>query len=141
MHMTQSVRPTNFFGPASLQAPGAHLLVVDDDPNLLRMLRRGFVLAGYSVSAVEDGEAALLALRDQVPDLVVLDVMLPEVDGLEVARRLRAAGSGVPILMLTARVQLDENTEGFESGADDYLPKPFAFEELLTRVGKLLRRQ
>jgi two-component system response regulator MprA len=139
--MTQSVRPTNFFGPASLQAPGAHLLVVDDDPNLLRMLRRGFVLAGYSVSAVEDGEAALLALRDQVPDLVVLDVMLPEVDGLEVARRLRAAGSGVPILMLTARVQLDENTEGFESGADDYLPKPFAFEELLTRVGKLLRRQ
>jgi two-component system response regulator MprA len=120
---------------------GAHLLVVDDDPNLLRMLRRGFVLAGYSVAAVEDGEAALRVLREQEPHLVVLDVMLPEVDGLEVARRLRAAGSRVPIVMLTARGQLEDKLAGFESGADDYLPKPFAFEELLARVGALLRRQ
>jgi two-component system response regulator MprA len=124
-----------------LQATGAHLLVVDDDPNLLRMLRRGFVLAGYTVAAVEDGEAALRAVREREPDLVVLDVMLPELDGLEVARRMRAAGSHVPIVMLTARGQLDEKIAGFQSGADDYVPKPFAFEELLARVGALLRRQ
>jgi two-component system response regulator MprA len=119
----------------------AHLLVVDDDPNLLRMLRRGFVLAGYTVAAAEDGEAALRTVREREPDLVVLDVMMPEVDGLEVARRLRAADSRVPIVMLTARGQLEDKLAGFESGADDYLPKPFAFEELLARVGALLRRQ
>jgi two-component system response regulator MprA len=119
----------------------AHLLVVDDDPNLLRMLRRGFVLAGYTVAAAEDGEAALRTVREREPDLVVLDVMLPEVDGLEVARRLRAADSRVPIVMLTARGQLEDKLAGFQSGADDYLPKPFAFEELLARVGALLRRQ
>jgi two-component system response regulator MprA len=119
----------------------AHLLVVDDDPNLLRMLRRGFVLAGYTVAAAEDGEAALRTVREHEPDLVVLDVMLPELDGLEVARRLRAASSRVPIVMLTARGQLEDKLAGFQSGADDYLPKPFAFEELLARVGALLRRQ
>lgn len=120
----------------------AHLLVVDDDPNLLRMLRRGFVLAGYTVTAVEDGDAALRVMREQEPDLVVLDVMLPEpLDGLEISRRVRAAGSDVPILMLTARGELEAKLAGFKSGADDYLPKPFAFEELLARVGALLRRQ
>lgn len=120
----------------------AHLLVVDDDPNLLRMLRRGFVLAGYAVTAVEDGDAALRVVREQEPDLVVLDVMLPEpLDGLEIARRVRSAGSDVPILMLTARGELEAKLAGFKSGADDYLPKPFAFEELLARVGALLRRQ
>jgi two-component system response regulator MprA len=123
------------------QGGSARILVVDDDPNLLRMLRRGLILAGYEVEAVEDGEAALRAAREQEPDLLVLDVMLPEpLDGLEVARRLRAAGSEVPILMLTAREQLDDKLAGFRSGADDYLPKPFAFEELLARVGALLRR-
>jgi len=117
------------------------VLVVDDDPNLLRMLRRGFILAGYTVSAAEDGEAALRLARDQDPDVVVLDVMLPEpLDGLEVARRLRSASRDLPILMLTARGRLDEKLAGFESGADDYLSKPFAFEELLARVGALLRR-
>jgi two-component system response regulator MprA len=127
---------------APVQTSSRHLLVVDDDPNLLRMLRRGFVLAGYTVAAVDDGDAALRAMREQDPDLVVLDVMLPEpLDGLEIARRLRAAGSSVPILMLTARGRLEEKLAGFESGADDYLPKPFAFEELLARVGALLRRQ
>ena len=118
------------------------MLVVDDDLNLLRMLRRGLVLAGYTVAAVEDGEAALRQVREQAPDLLVLDVMLPEpLDGLEVARRLRAAGSRVPILMLTARGQLADKLAGFQSGADDYLPKPFAFEELLARAGTLLRRR
>src|SRR5690242_12137851 len=139
--VTQSLRPSDPFGPASLQATGAHLLVVDDDPNLLRMLRRGFILAGYTVAAVEDGEAALRAIREQEPDLIVLDVMLPELDGLEVARRVRSSGSRTPIVMLTARGQLNEKIAGFESGADDYVPKPFAFEELLARVGALLRRQ
>jgi two-component system response regulator MprA len=120
----------------------ANILVVDDDPNLLRMLRRGLTLAGYAVQAVEDGEAALQAVRESDPDLLVLDVMLPEpIDGLEIARRLRAAGSDVPILMLTARDQLADKVAGFSSGADDYLPKPFAFEELLARVNALLRRR
>ena len=118
------------------------ILVVDDDPNLLRMLRRGLVLAGYDVQAVEDGESAMRVIRDERPDLLVLDVMLPEpLDGLEVARRVRAAGVDVPILMLTARGQVADKLAGFASGADDYLPKPFAFEELLARVGALLRRR
>jgi two-component system response regulator MprA len=120
----------------------ANILIVDDDPNLLRMLRRGLTLAGYDVQAVADGETALRAVREGDPDLLVLDVMLPEpVDGLEIARRLRAAGSDVPILMLTARDQLADKVAGFASGADDYLPKPFAFEELLARVHALLRRR
>jgi two-component system response regulator MprA len=139
--MNQCFRPIEP-AAAGIQTASGHLLIVDDDPNLLRMLRRGFVLAGYAVVAVEDGEAALRVLREQEPDLVVLDVMLPEpLDGLEVTRRLRLAGSQVPILMLTARGQLDDKLAGFQSGADDYLPKPFAFEELLARVGALLRRQ
>ena len=118
------------------------VLVVDDDPNLLRMLRRGLALAGYEVQALEDGESALRALRDSPPDLLVLDVMLPEpFDGLEIARRVRAAGADVPILMLTARDQVADKVAGFASGADDYLAKPFAFEELLARVGALLRRR
>jgi len=118
------------------------VLVVDDDPNLLRMLRRGFVLAGYAVQAAEDGEAALRLARDHDPDVLVLDLMLPDpLDGLEVARRLRAAGSDVPILMLTARGELEDKLVGFQNGADDYLPKPFAFEELLARVGALSRRR
>jgi two-component system, OmpR family, response regulator MprA len=120
---------------------GTRVLVVDDDRNLLRMLRRGFILAGYEVVAVEEGETALRLSRDEEADVVVLDVMLPEpVDGLAVARRLRAAGSRVPILMLTARGQLEHKLAGFQSGADDYLSKPFAFEELLARVGALVRR-
>jgi two-component system, OmpR family, response regulator MprA len=121
---------------------GEHVLVVDDDPNLLRMLRRGFLLAGYTVAAAEDGEDALRLARDEEPDVVVLDVMLPEpLDGFEVARRLRAADTELPILMLTARGRLEDRLTGFKSGADDYLPKPFAFEELLARVGALLRRR
>ena len=106
------------------------------------MLRRGLALAGYTVQALEDGESALRVVRDSPPDLIVLDVMLPEpLDGLEVARRVRAAGADVPILMLTARDQVADKVAGFASGADDYLAKPFAFEELLARVGALLRRR
>jgi two-component system response regulator MprA len=124
------------------QGAGSRVLVVDDDPNLLRMLRRGLILAGYTVEAADNGETALRLVREQEPDLLVLDVMLPEsLDGLEVARRLRSAGSRVPILMLTARSQLEDKLAGFLNGADDYLPKPFAFEELLARMGALLRRR
>src|SRR4051812_41047678 len=119
----------------------ACVLVVDDDDNLLRMLRRGFAFAGYSVRTAADGESALREALEAEPDLIVLDVMLPEpLDGLEVTRRLRAGGSKVPVLMLTAREQLPDEIAGFASGADDYLPKPFAFEELLARVAALLRR-
>jgi two-component system response regulator MprA len=119
----------------------ATLLVVDDDDNLLRMLRRGLGFAGYTVRVASDGESALRLALDAEPDLVVLDVMLPEpLDGLEVARRLRAGGCDVPVLMLTAREKLADKIAGFASGADDYLPKPFEFEELLARVAALLRR-
>jgi two-component system response regulator MprA len=118
-----------------------NILVVDDDSNLLRMLQRSLVFAGYTVSVAEDGVNALRLALEHEPDLVVLDVMLPEpVDGLEVARRLRAGASVVPILMLTARDGLADTVAGFTSGADDYLPKPFEFEELLVRIGALLRR-
>jgi two-component system response regulator MprA len=145
---------TPVFGPPTLGLPVAEglaraplvvtpakLLVVDDDENLLRMLRRGLAFAGYAVRMAGDGETALRLALEEEPDLIVLDVMLPEpLDGLEVARRLRAGGSNVPVLMLTAREQLADKIAGFASGADDYLPKPFAFEELLARVAALLRR-
>jgi two-component system, OmpR family, response regulator MprA len=115
--------------------------VVDDDPNLLRMLRRGLTLAGYAVRAAEDGESALRMLTEDEPDVVVLDVMLPEpLDGLQLARRLRQGGSNVPIIMLTARDKVSDKLAGFSSGVDDYLAKPFAFEELLARISALLRR-
>lgn len=121
--------------------PLARILVVDDDVNLQRMLRRGLTFDGYAVLTAEDGETALHLAREQPPDLVVLDVMLPDPwDGLEVARRLRADGYDSAILMLTARDQLADKVAGFASGADDYLAKPFAFEELLLRVRALLRR-
>jgi two-component system, OmpR family, response regulator MprA len=127
--------------PVPRAAVPATVLVVDDDDNLLRMLRRGLGFAGYTVRVAADGDAALRLALEEEPDLVVLDVMLPEpLDGLEVARRLRAGGCDVPVLMLTAREKLSDKMAGFASGADDYLPKPFEFEELLARVAALLRR-
>ena len=117
----------------------ARILVVDDDPRLAASVRRALVYAGYRVETAADGAAALAATRDRLPDLVVLDVMLPGMDGFEVCRRLRAA-SDVPILMLTARDAIDARVDGLDSGADDYLVKPFAYEELLARVRSLLRR-
>jgi two-component system response regulator MprA len=118
----------------------ARLLVVDDDPKILSMLRRGLSFEGYQVDTAEDGSRALAAVRDQVPDLVVLDVMMPGLDGLEVCRRLRAGAGEVPILMLTARDTVQDRVSGLDAGADDYLVKPFAFDELLARVRALLRR-
>ena len=120
--------------------PGAPaILVVEDDRRMAAFLDRALSYAGYRVAVTEDGERALAAAEARAPDLVVLDVMLPGIDGLEVARRLRAGNSGVPILMLTAREGLDDRIEGLDSGADDYLAKPFALQELLARLRALLR--
>ena len=118
----------------------AHMLVVDDDPRITDLVRRILAYEGYSVAIATSGNEALTRTLEHPPDLIVLDLMLPGLDGLEVARRLRAAGDNVPILMLTARDAVADRVEGFEMGADDYLVKPFAPEELLARVKALLRR-
>jgi two-component system, OmpR family, response regulator MprA len=118
---------------------GAHILVVDDDPLLAAALRRPLAYEGFEIEVATSGEEALGRALDHPPDLVILDVLLPGIDGLEVCRRLRQAGD-VAVLMLTARSEVPERVAGFEAGADDYLVKPFAFEELLVRVKALLRR-
>jgi two-component system, OmpR family, response regulator MprA len=115
------------------------ILVIEDEPKIANFLRRGLAYEGFKVETAGDGENGLKAARDSLPDLVILDVMLPGLDGFEVARRLRAGGD-VPILMLTARDAVPDRVKGLDSGADDYLVKPFAFEELLARVRALLRR-
>jgi two-component system response regulator MprA len=116
------------------------VLVVDDDPKILSLLRRGLSFDGYAVDTAVDGEAALAAARDRPPDVVVLDVMLPGVDGLEVCRRLRLGDAALPILMLTAKDRIPDRVAGLDAGADDYLVKPFDFDELLARLRALLRR-
>jgi DNA-binding response OmpR family regulator len=115
------------------------ILVVDDEESILELLDLGLGREGFRVLAARTGAEALDLFRAENPDLVVLDWMLPEVDGLEVCRRLRASNQ-VPILMLTARNDVDDRVRGLETGADDYLPKPFKFKELLARVRALLRR-
>ncbi len=119
---------------------GERILVVEDERAIANVLRRGLALEGYAVEIAEGGRPALDAVRDRPPDLVVLDLMLPDMDGLEVARRLRGAGERTPVLMLTARDGIDDRVLGLDAGADDYLVKPFAFPELLARVRALLRR-
>ena len=119
---------------------GRRILVVDDDARLGASLRRALAYEGNTVEVAADGPGALLAARDRPPDLVVLDVMLPGLNGVEVCRRLRE-GSDVPILMLTARDAVSDRVAGLDAGADDYLVKPFAYEELLARVRALLRRR
>jgi two-component system, OmpR family, response regulator MprA len=118
----------------------AHILVVDDDPRITDLVRRILAYEGYSVAIAASGDEALKRSLERPPDLIVLDIMLPGLNGLEVARRLRAAGDNVPILMLTARDAVVDRVAGLETGADDYLVKPFAPEELLARVKALLRR-
>lgn len=115
------------------------ILIIEDEVKIADFLRRGLAYEGFKVEVTNDGETGLKAARDNAPDLVVLDVMLPGLDGLEIARRLRTGGE-TPILMLTAKDTVSDKVKGFESGADDYLVKPFAFEELLARVKALLRR-
>src|ERR671911_1525790 len=116
------------------------VLIVDDDRALRDALRRALGLAGYGTAQVEDGEGALAEIAAQPPDAVVLDIGLPNVDGLEVCRRLRAAGERVPVLMLTARDAVEDRIDGLDAGADDYLVKPFDVGELQARLRALLRR-
>jgi two-component system response regulator MprA len=115
------------------------VLIIEDDEGISKVLRRALVYEGYQVDTALDGESGLNLNRDNHPDLVVLDWMLPGMDGLEVCRRLRELGS-VPILMLTAKEALEDRIHGLDAGADDYMVKPFELDELLARVRALLRR-
>lgn len=116
------------------------ILVVDDDRAVRDSLRRSLEFNGYQVELASDGAQALEAIIANRPDAMVLDVMMPRLDGLEVARRLRSTGDDLPILVLTARDTVSDRVSGLDAGADDYLPKPFALEELLARLRALLRR-
>jgi two-component system, OmpR family, response regulator MprA len=119
------------------------ILVVDDERAVRESLRRALELEGYHVDLAEDGEEALARLggsEEDQADAVILDVLMPGIDGLEVCRRLRADQNAVPVLMLTARAEVDSRVAGLDAGADDYLPKPFALAELLARLRALLRR-
>jgi two-component system response regulator MprA len=116
------------------------VLVVDDDPPLRRMLARSLSAEGFEVTVAHDGGAALVAAERSAPDVIVLDVAMPAIDGLSVCRRLRSRGLPTPILMLTARDAVADRVAGLEAGADDYLVKPFAIEELIARLRALTRR-
>jgi len=117
------------------------ILVVDDERAVRESLRRALELEGYEVELAGDGEEALRRLAEPgAPDAAILDVLMPGIDGLEVCRKLRATGNAVPVLMLTARAEVDSRVARLDAGADDYLPKPFALAELLARLRALLRR-
>ena len=117
------------------------MLVVDDDPPLRRMLERTLAAEGFEVTLAADGGAALVAAERSAPDVIVLDVAMPALDGLAVCRRLRSKGLATPILMLTARDAVPDRVAGLEAGADDYLVKPFAVQELIARLRALTRRR
>lgn len=131
----------------SIDTPGTarpRVLIVDDDASITSFLKRALAYEGYHVDTAPDGPSGLAAARDNPPDIVVLDVMMPGLDGIELARRLRAgeAETGhLPILMLTARDEVSDRVQGLDAGADDYLAKPFALEELAARLRALLRRR
>ncbi len=116
------------------------VLVVDDEPAVRQAVQRALTFEGYEVSVAKEGSQALELLALQSVDAVVLDVLMPNLDGFEVCRRLRAAGNSTPVLMLTALGRVDDRVTGLDAGADDYLAKPFALQELLARVRALLRR-
>ena len=116
------------------------VMVVDDEPAVRHSLERALRLEGYEVTSFPDGAKALREIAIAAPDAIVLDVLMPEVDGPEVCRRLRAAGDRTPVLMLTARDAVSDRVDGLDAGADDYLVKPFALEELLARLRALVRR-
>ena len=118
---------------------GARILVIEDDEGILTFLRRGLAYEGYEVDVAADGKIGLDIARDRPPDLVILDLMLPGIDGLEVCRRLRTGGD-VPIIILTAKDGVNDRVIGLDMGADDYMVKPFDLDELLARVRALLRR-
>jgi two-component system, OmpR family, response regulator MprA len=116
-----------------------HILIIEDDEAILRILRRGLSFESYQVDTAVDGQEGLLKARELHPDLIILDWMLPGMDGLEVCRRLRSTGP-IPILMLTAKDTIRDRVQGLDAGADDYLVKPFELDELLARIRALLRR-
>ncbi|WP_127503789.1 response regulator transcription factor [Actinoplanes solisilvae] len=126
--------------PDKAPARTARVLVVDDEPNISALLGATLRLVEFDVRVAETGHAALRAAEEFDPDLVVLDVMLPDLDGFEVATRLRAAGSRVPVLFLTARDALEDRISGLSTGADDYVTKPFSLEEVVLRIRAILRR-
>lgn len=115
------------------------ILIIEDDQAILKLLQRGFAYEGYTVDVATDGRTGLNLARDRNPDLVVLDWMLPGMDGLEVCHRLRTGGA-MPILMLTAKDTIQDRVQGLDAGADDYMVKPFNLDELLARIRALLRR-
>ena len=120
--------------------PEARLLVVDDEPNIRELLATSLRFAGFEVYAAADGQSALRLARDVEPDLVVLDVMLPDMDGFAVTRRLRDKGQHVPVLFLTARDDTSDKVQGLTVGGDDYVTKPFSLEEVVARIRAILRR-
>jgi two-component system response regulator MprA len=122
------------------ESPAHRILVVDDDPAVRESLRRSLEFNGYAVTLADDGAQALASIGQETPDALVIDVMMPRLDGLETTRALRTAGNDLPILVLTARDSVGDRVEGLDAGADDYLTKPFALEELLARLRALLRR-
>ncbi|MBB6669665.1 response regulator transcription factor [Cohnella nanjingensis] len=118
-----------------------HIIVIDDDDKITSLLRRSLAFEGYEVTTAPNGQEGLHILAGRQMDLVILDVMMPQLDGWEVCRRLRAAGVSAPVLMLTAKDDVQDRVKGLDIGADDYLVKPFALEELMARVRALLRRR
>jgi len=118
-----------------------HIVVIDDDEKITSLLRRSLAFEGYEVTTAPNGQEGLRILQGRHADLVILDVMMPMLDGWEVCRRLRAAGIHSPVLMLTAKDDVQDRVKGLDLGADDYLVKPFALEELMARVRALLRRR
>lgn len=131
-------------GSVALSEPPAsrptRVLVVDDEPNISALLSATLRLVEFDVRVAESGHGALVAVEEFEPDLVVLDVMLPDLDGFDVARRLRAAGCGTPVLFLTARDTVEDRVAGLTAGADDYVAKPFSLEEVVLRIRAILRR-
>lgn len=119
----------------------SRILIAEDDDAVRRSVERALKFDGYEVATVENGERALIEAAKEPPDALVLDIMMPVLDGMAVCRKLRAAGDSTPILMLTAKHELSDRVAGLDAGADDYLVKPFALEELLARVRALLRRR
>ncbi|MBA3489147.1 MAG: response regulator transcription factor [Longispora sp.] len=123
-----------------MSTPEARLLVVEDDPNIVELLSASLRYAGFDVAAAMNGAEAITVAEEHKPDLVILDVMLPDLDGFEVIRRLRSGGRRVPVVFLTARDTTDDKIRGLTLGGDDYVTKPFSLEELTARIRAVLRR-
>ncbi len=123
-----------------METSAGHILVAEDDRGVRQAIERALKFEGYEVTTADDGAEALAAVKRDQPDLIILDVMMPHVDGLETCRRLRSRGDVTPILVLTAKHEVSDRVAGLDAGADDYMVKPFALEELLARVRALLRR-